>query len=442
MIAARRSRCRRRSSGRAGHLAARRRPRPARRARPPPRPVSPGHTAPGRSASRRGAARPAGVGGLRHEAGVFASELPQASSARAIPTLATSALRISCPPRSAGAGASTPPTVRTAANRNDDAGSRRHYPTRTDGQLRQSRLGQLPPSAAHRRPPPARRSGRRRCGVVAADRHRAQLVRLRQLRHDLRQRVDQLRLDRLRRLRRCRWPPGSRSRSRSSSASAWAASVRDLGQRQLAVEARGAAARAPAPAAAARPRAPRVTALPLQRKRVQGGLVLHLGQRRAVLLIALGAADPSRPPPGRTSPRRCGRAARPARARSSSRCVSCTRDAASSRSAIASSASSSASRAMRPCSARNGFCRFSHSRAELTTASLICTVTMRSPSPRSLPPSPSADLAQPGGQLLDDRLLVAEHLVHAHRRDLVLDGGLGLLLELEVDQAHRVVRRR
>jgi len=72
------------------------------------------------------------------------------------------------------------------------------------------------------------------------------------------------------------------------------------------------------------------------------------------------------------------------------RWVSRCRAAVISRSAMATSAPSSASRANRCCSDRYGFCRFSHSRAELTTASLICTVTMRSPSPVSLPPSPSA----------------------------------------------------
>ena len=149
--------------------------------------------------------------------------------------------------------------------------------------------------------------------------------------------------------------------------------------------------------------------------------------------------EPARPPPGRTCAASL-RARRSASSRSTSRrCVSCTRAPASSRSVIASSAPSSASRAMRPCSDRNGFCRFSHSRDELTTASLICTVTMRSPRPRSLAALALGDAAQPGGQLLDDRLLVAEHLVDAHGGDLVLDRRLGLLLELQVDQPHRVL---
>ena len=48
-------------------------------------------------------------------------------------------------------------------------------------------------------------------------------------------------------------------------------------------------------------------------------------------------------------------------------------------------------------------------------------------------------VAQPRRQLLDDRLLVGEHRVDAHRRDLVLDGRLGLLAQLHVDHPHRVL---
>src|SRR5262249_52573268 len=48
------------------------------------------------------------------------------------------------------------------------------------------------------------------------------------------------------------------------------------------------------------------------------------------------------------------------------------------------------------------------------------------------------DCAEPQRQLLDDRLLVAQDGVDAHGGDLVLDGGLGLFTQLDVDDAHRV----
>ena len=136
--------------------------------------------------------------------------------------------------------------------------------------------------------------------VVAADRHRAQLGRLGQLRHDLGQRVDQLGLDGLRRLLvvdRCPDAVALQVEQRRGVGGLGAGP----GQGQLAVEARGAAARTRAPAAAARPRAPRASRSRSRRQRVQGA-------SRSAARPAGGRppgrarpGGPSRPPRGRTS---------------------------------------------------------------------------------------------------------------------------------------------